>query len=152
MWEFVTRDNDGNITLRANLSDIQYSWKMRLQENTFDVGWNDEMVRHIYGYGRHVLAMGLHDPSPPTNLRCALADDNKDKKIWNALYQEEYEGLLRLNVFSEINTDEYNALLRKHGDGAQVISTMNVLTIKPDMEGNKVRAKSRSIALCNVEK
>ena len=28
LWEFVTRDTDGNITSRADLSDLQYTWKM----------------------------------------------------------------------------------------------------------------------------
>ena len=48
LWEFVTRDKDGNITFRADLSDIQYSWKMRMQENTFDVGWTDNLAHCVF--------------------------------------------------------------------------------------------------------
>ena len=39
LWEFVSQDPDGMITFANSLSDIQYSWKMRMQENTFDIGW-----------------------------------------------------------------------------------------------------------------
>ncbi len=38
LWEFVTRDAEGRITSQIEIADLQYSWKMRMQENTFDVG------------------------------------------------------------------------------------------------------------------
>ena len=38
-WEFISWDPDGKITFTHPLSDIQYSWKMRMQESTFDIGW-----------------------------------------------------------------------------------------------------------------
>ena len=44
LWEFVMRDKEGRITFNANLSDIQYSWKMQMQENSFDVGWQDNLA------------------------------------------------------------------------------------------------------------
>ena len=30
LWEFVSRDTERQITFYYNLSDIQYSWKMRM--------------------------------------------------------------------------------------------------------------------------
>ena len=50
LWEFVSRDPDGRITFTHSLSNIQYSWKMRMQENTFDIGWQ-ECDRQVFGTG-----------------------------------------------------------------------------------------------------
>ena len=37
LWEFVSRNTNGRFTFTNSLSDIQYSWKMQMQENTFDI-------------------------------------------------------------------------------------------------------------------
>ena len=58
--EFVPRDPDGKITFTHSLFDIQYSWKMRIQENTFDMCWL-KCARRVYGTGRHVSVVGLHN-------------------------------------------------------------------------------------------
>ena len=104
MFEFVSRDSEDRITFTYDLSDIQYSWKMRMQENTFDIGWQENMAHRMFGIGRHVSAVDLHDSScAPHNLRTALAGNNPDRSVWNASYNEEYDGLNSLNVFTEIN-------------------------------------------------
>ena len=125
---------------------------MRMQENTFDIGWNFEMEHHVYGIGCHVSATNLNTNFAPANLRIALAGSNPDNKIWNSAYDEKYEGLQGLNVFNEITTLEYLEYVQKHGNAAQAIPTMNLFTIKPDMKGNPTRAKSRIVALGNLEK
>ena len=51
-------------------------------------------------------------------------------------YDEEHDGLQGLEVFTEITTAEYLEYVRKHGDATQAIPTMNLFTIKPDMEEN----------------
>ena len=107
LWEFVTCDTDGNITSRADLLDLQYSWKMRMQENTFDVGWSNNFAHRVFGTGRHVSATNLHFDCAPANLRTALAGSNPDQKIWNAAYDEEYNGLCGLDVFTEITDKQY---------------------------------------------
>ena len=63
MFEFVSRDSEGRITFTYDLSDIQYSWKMRMQENTFNIGWQENMAHRMFGIGRHVSAADLHDSS-----------------------------------------------------------------------------------------
>ena len=60
LWEFVKRDANGTIISCSDLSDIQYSWKMRMQENTFDVGWTDNLAHRVFGIGQHVSASNLH--------------------------------------------------------------------------------------------
>ena len=57
-----------------------------------------------------------------------------------------------LKSFTEITTAEYLLYVRKHGDAAQAIPTMNLFTIKPDMKGDPTREKSRIVALGNLEK
>ena len=97
--EFVTYDADGRISHTSSLSDLQYTWKMRIQENTFDIGWNFEMAHRVYRIGRHVSATNLNSNFSPANLRIALAGSNPDSKIWNSAYDKEYNGLQGLDVF-----------------------------------------------------
>ena len=81
LWEFVSRDLDGRITFTHSLSDIQYSWKIRMEENTFNIGWQ-ECARQVYGTGRHVSAIDLHNTTcAPANLRQAVASNNPDNRI-----------------------------------------------------------------------
>ena len=123
-----------------------------MQENTFYIGWIFEMAHRVYRIGRHVSATNLNSNFAPANLQIALAGSNPDSKIWNSAYDKEYDGLQGLKVFLEITTAEYLEYVQKHGDAAQAISTMNLFTIKPDMESNPTRAKSRIVALGNLEK
>ena len=79
-WEFVTYDADGRISYKSSLLDLQYTWKMRIQENTFDIGWNLEMAHRVYSIGRHVSATNLHTKFTLANLRIALAGNNPNNK------------------------------------------------------------------------
>ena len=110
------------------------------------------MAHRVYCIGCHVSATNLNTKFAPPNLNIALAGSNPDKKILNLVYDEEYDGLQGLEVFTEITTAEYLEYVRKHRDAAPAIPTMNLFTIKSDMEGNPTRAKSRIVALGNVEK
>ena len=106
-WEFVTYNADGRINYTSSLLDLQYTWKMRLQENTFNLGWNFDMAHRVYGIGRHVSATNLHKKFAPANLKIALAGNNLNNKIWNLAYDEECNGLQGLEVFTEITTAKY---------------------------------------------
>ena len=87
----------------------------------------------------------------PLNLKIALAGSNLDNEVWNLVYDEECNGLQGLEVFTEITTAEYLEYVRKHGEAAQAIPTMNLFTIKPNMEGSPTQAKSRIVALGNCK-
>ena len=97
------------------------------------------------------MAANLNANFAPPNLKTALAGSNPDRKVWDASYNEEYDGLNGLNVFTEINAEQYREYRRIHGEKATAISTMNLFTIKPDMDGNPNCAKSRIVALGNLE-
>ena len=146
VWEFVTRDSEGKVI------NIQYLWKIQIQENIFDIGWESDKARQLFGCGRHVSATNLHNNCARPNLRTALLLSNKDRDIWRAAYDEEYDGLTGLNVFTEITTKKYKAYLRKRGEDARAIPTMNLFTIKLEMDGNLVWAKFRIVALGNLER
>ena len=97
----------------------------------------------MFGIGRHVSAADLHDSScAPHNLQTALAGNNPDRLVWNASYNKEYDGLNSLNVFTEINAEQYKEYLNKYGEKAQFIPTMNIFLIKPDMDGDPTKQNS----------
>ena len=78
-----------------------------MQENIFDVGWSDNLAHRVFEIGQHVSASNLQFDCAPANLRTALAGSNPDQKIWNAAYDEEYDGLCDLDVFTEITDQQY---------------------------------------------
>ena len=81
LWEFFSRDPDGKTTFTHSLSDMQYSWKMRMQENTFDIGWQ-ECARRVFGISMPVSTIGLHNTTcAPANLQQALTSNNSDNNI-----------------------------------------------------------------------
>ena len=65
------------ITTHIDLRDLQYSWKMRILENTFAIGWDNEMARRVFNCG-HVSAVNLKQNYSPPNLRTAFAASNAD--------------------------------------------------------------------------
>ena len=123
-----------------------------MQENTFDIGWNFEMARRVYGIGHHVSATKLHTNFTPTNLRLTLAGNNLSNKIQNLAYDQEYDGLQGLGVFTEITTTKYLEYVQIHGNAAQAIQIMNLFTIKLDMKENPTQEKSRIVTLGNLGK
>ena len=151
LWEFVTRDKEGRVVTTIPIHDIQYSWKMRMQENTFDIGWSYDKARRTFGSVRHVSAANLNQTLAPANLRIALASNNPDRLIWSDAYDEEYDNLNNLETFDEITTEEYYRYLKHYGDDARAIPSMNIFTVKKDKEGNPLRAKSRIVVLGNLE-
>ena len=121
-----------------------------MQESTFDIGWEDHHSHYILGNNRFVSAAHLNFDCAPANLCVALASCNPDRSVWNSAYNEEYYGLKDLDVFTEITEQQYIAYLREFGEDACAIPPMNLFTIKPDMEGNLNRVKSRIVALGNL--
>ena len=57
-----------------------------------------------------------------------------------------------MDTFAEINKEEYQKIVKEHGEAAEAILTMNVFTVKKDKEGNPIWAKSWIVVLGNLEK
>ena len=125
---------------------------MRIQENKFDIGWQ-ECAKRVFGIGQHISATGLHNTHvAPTNLKDALASNNPDRNIWDKSYNEKYDGLDTLKVFTKITTKKYRKYVVKYDEKARFISTMNLFVIKPNMDRNPNRAKSQIIGLGYLER
>ena len=93
------------------------------------IGWIFGMAHRVYGIGCHISATNLSSKFSPANWRVALASSNLDNKVWNSAYNEEYNSLQGLEVFTEIITTVYLKFVQKYGDNAQAITIMNVFTI-----------------------
>ena len=117
------------------------------------ISFGKNVPKRVFGIGQHVLATGLHNTHfAPANLKHAFAGNNPDSKILNKSHDEEYDGLDRLDVFTKITTEQYHDYVVKYGERARFIPTMNLFSIKPDMDGNPNRTKSRIVALGNLER
>ena len=110
------------------------------------------MAHQVYDSGCHVSVTNFTTNFAPANLRIVLAGNNPNNKIWNLASNKEYEELQGPEVFTEIKTAKYLEYVWKHGNIAQAIPTMNLFTFKLDMKGDPTRAKSRIVALGNLEK
>ena len=86
----------------------------------------------------------------PRFLWQALKDKaHPDYATWLASYDEERDGLISLDTYDTIFEWEYQRLVAKHNITA--IPTMCIHTVKPDSDGNPLRAKSRTVVMGNVE-
>jgi hypothetical protein len=97
---------------------------------------------------RKVSAKDLDNKTAPTLLKHYLLS-NKDKRIWDASYKAEYDGLVDIETWEVITEAEYQEL-RKLGKGG-LLPTMAISTIKYDGDGNPLRAKYRIVALGNLD-
>ena len=104
-------------------------------------------IAHDILKNHHVSAAELESPKEPL-----LTEHNNlsynDKRIWDAAYGEEIEGLLNLPCWRSISKPEYNKL---HPLIGNAIPTMAISTIKFDANGKPKRAKYHIVALRNLD-
>ena len=112
--------------LRAASNVIAYNWKL---------------------VARHISAKTLDNLQAPTLVRHRLLTPN-DKKLWDAAYDEEYDGLQNLPAWDIISEAEYKRLRPITGNA---LPTMAISTIKKDENGNPKRCKYRIVALGNLD-
>ena len=147
-WEFQICKRNGDIRWKIKVPNLLSQHSMMIDTKMVLPGWSNS-VRQIIATARHVSAQHLNILSAPATLSKALADSYPDRSIRLASYLEEIQGLLRMSTFTVISEAEYKKLVKEHGIFA--IPTMCVLTIKFDGHGDPVRAKSRTVALGNLE-
>jgi hypothetical protein len=70
-----------------------------------------------------------------------------DKAIWDAAYDEEYDGLESLPTWEIITEDQYKLLSK----GKKALPTMAIATIKYDDRNRPKRAKYRLVVLGNLD-
>jgi len=96
---------------------------------------------------RHVSAHGLKNLLAPTSLKSHQSMDPDDKMIWDAAYDEEYDGLESLPTWDIITEDQYRQLCK----GKRALPTMAIATIKYDANNKPKRAKYRIVVLGNLD-
>ena len=94
----------------------------------------------------HVSARGLSSHHVPHLIEHKRLKPS-DKKIWDAAYREEYDGLVNLPAWITITNEQYKSMKNK----IKPLPTMAVSTIKFDEDGQPKRAKYRIVALGNLD-
>jgi len=96
---------------------------------------------------RHVSAHGLSSLIAPTSLKHHAKMSPDDKAIWDAAYNEEYDGLESLPTWEIISEEQYKLLSK----GRKALPTMAIATIKYDDRNRPKRAKYRLVVLGNLD-
>eukprot|EP00956_Cyclotella_meneghiniana_P012602 scaffold17913_cov36-Cyclotella_meneghiniana.AAC.1 len=156
-FEFVVRRNarSKKVDFKVPLPDFSRTWTTLLAEERLLFGHttvSSFLRRDTYNNApsaNHVSAKNLINPCPPS-LSKALHPSNPDRHVWLDSYKEEKGGLEQLEVFERINKKQY-LHLKRTGRIGKALPSMCVLVIKPDKDGNPVRAKSRIVVLGNFE-
>jgi hypothetical protein len=73
--------------------------------------------------------------------------DPDDKLVWDAAYNEEYDGLVSLLTWEVISEKEYKQLRK----GKHALPTMVIATIKYDEHNRPKQAKYRLVVLGNLD-
>ena len=96
---------------------------------------------------RHVSAYGLSSLLAPSSLRQHVKMSPGDKQIWDAAYDEEYDGLESLPTWEIVTEAQYKKLSK----GKKALPTMAIATIKYDDRNRPKRAKYRLVVLGNLD-
>jgi hypothetical protein len=128
-WIFVVRNCNGKVVMEYTLVDLSYTWNTRLLEGTLVVGHKDTDQR-IIREAFHVSAKQLQSKSPPSTLKKALAAGNPDAPIWDESYNEEYDGLTKLDMFTVLTKAQY--------DAAPKLFKSNPNDVRPHCQGRQV--------------
>ena len=91
----------------------------------------------------HVSARGFTSRGVPILVQHKLLPE-KDHRIWDAAYKEEYFGLQDLPAWTTITDEQYQQIKHKVG---RPLPTMVISTIKYDENGDPKRAKYRIVVL-----
>jgi hypothetical protein len=96
---------------------------------------------------RHVSAHGLQSLLAPSSLKHHSKLSSTDKQIWDAAYNEEYDGLVSLPSWEVISEVEFQKLSK----GKKALPTMAIATIKYDEHNRPKRAKYHLVVLGNLD-
>jgi hypothetical protein len=83
----------------------------------------------------------------PLSLKKHHQLDPEDKCIWDAAYDEEYDGLESLPTWEVITEDQYKLLSK----GKRALPTMAIATIKYDSNNRPKRVKYRLVVMGNLD-
>jgi hypothetical protein len=93
------------------------------------------------------LAHGLESLLAPSSLKHHAKVSAGDKLIWDAAYNEEYNGLVDLSSWEIVSEEEYCRISK----GKKALPTMAIATIKYDEHNRPKCAKYRLVVLGNLD-
>ncbi len=96
---------------------------------------------------RHVSAHALVSLIAPTSLKAHPKLNPTDKEIWDAAYNEEFDGLESLPTWEVLSEEQFRQL----GRNCKTLPTMAIATIKYDANNRPKRAKYRLVVLGNLD-
>ncbi len=96
---------------------------------------------------RHVSAHGLTNLLAPTSLKAHSKMNSTDKSIWDAAYDEEFDGLESFPTWEVLSEEQFRQLGKHH----KALPTMAIATIKYDANNRPKRAKYRLVVLGNLD-
>jgi hypothetical protein len=139
-WVFLQHTASGQLTYQTDLAGLPVTWKERLAEGTFKLGWQfPEQAYHVSAKG---LSLGT-----PASFQRSIKPGSPDQQIWIDSYHEEANGLKEQDTYITISAKEYASTYKN----IQVLPSMAVQTIKKDEDGSPDPAKTRIVALGNHE-
>ena len=94
---------------------------------------------------RHVSAHGLTSLLAPSSLKQLSKLNSHDQSIWQAAYDEEYDGLSSLPTWEVLTEDQFKQMSK----GLKPLPTTAIATIKYDEHNRPKRAKYRLVVLGN---
>lgn len=139
-WTFQQRDDTGSPVTSVRQTDLGSTWRELETEGVLLVGWHDHL-----GFGRHASAKDLRLPCPGFLWKAMGNTNSPDHGTWLEACREECKALRSLDTCKVIDKATVTRL------GVTPTPTMNMLTAKPDAQGNPLRAKSRTVVLGNEE-
>jgi len=92
---------------------------------------------------RHVSAHGLQSLVAPISLSSHQKMSESDKSIWDAAYNEEFDGLNDLPTWEVLTESQFKSLSK----GIKALPSMTIATIKYDAFNRPKRAKYRIVVL-----
>jgi len=93
----------------------------------------------------HVSAHGLTSLIAPSSLKHLSKLNDHDKSIWNAAYDEEYDGFSSLPTWDVLTEDQF----KKMSKGMKPLPTMAIATIKYDEHNCPEQAKYHLVVFGN---
>ncbi len=96
---------------------------------------------------QHVSAHGLTSLVAPSSLKQHLNMNHGDKNIWDAAYDEEFDGLSSLPTWQVITEEQFRQLSK----GVKALPTMAIAAIKYDAHNPPKRAKYRIVKKCDIK-
>jgi hypothetical protein len=151
-WTFLPgKSTDNGIPLPdlpcycSNLLDSGQLFKGHVKFRTVYAARNQTSLRDCVL--QHISAHGLKSLVAPCSLKDHKNMDPSDKSIWDAAYDEEYDGLISLPTWEVVSEEQFKQLNQEK----RALPTMAIATIKYDENNKPKRAKYRLVVLGNLD-